>query len=193
MPDERTPRPLQPARVLVVEDDNLVQRALGRVIVAWGGSTKYAGSVAVARKLLRGFQPHVVLLDVRLPDGSGVEVAYEALATRSVRGIIVVSGQATAPEAFELGTLHITAYLEKPTNNKDIRAALIAAMVEPSPMGPLPLASLKARGMRALVEQVRVQAFNSAYLQAEGCIAETARLLGVSRQAVQRMVKQYFG
>jgi DNA-binding NarL/FixJ family response regulator len=82
--------PLAALQVLVLEDDPLVRRGLSRAL-------RVAGHVVVAvercsgvRDLARGFD--VAILDLELPDGSGVEVASELLAIRATRGVVFFSG-----------------------------------------------------------------------------------------------------
>ena len=68
-------------RVLLVEDEAL-NRALVRAIVGRGGGTvtvvlTEAGTIAAARTVLDREEVDVMLLDVRLPDGSGLDLASE--------------------------------------------------------------------------------------------------------------------
>jgi DNA-binding NarL/FixJ family response regulator len=79
MSRERT----NPIRLLLVDDHEVVRIGLGAVLNLTPGM-KVVGQAARgddARKLSRRLQPDVVLLDIRLPDGSGVEVARDILSS----------------------------------------------------------------------------------------------------------------
>src|SRR5262249_20797581 len=64
-------------RVLVVEDDRAVQRALKRLFEAKGYGVDIAGSGTAALEIFQNTPPAVVLLDLRLPGASGKEVCRE--------------------------------------------------------------------------------------------------------------------
>jgi CheY-like chemotaxis protein len=89
-------------RILHVEDDELNQ-ALVRAIVARsadpavnGAQVVAAGSLALARAALAGGAFDVVLLDMRLPDGSGLDLAAEIRqgGGRASPAVIALSGAA---------------------------------------------------------------------------------------------------
>jgi CheY-like chemotaxis protein len=60
--------------VLVVEDDPAVARVLGVMLQRDGHHVALAGSLDEARRVLARIRPAVILLDVQLPDGSGLEL-----------------------------------------------------------------------------------------------------------------------
>lgn len=68
--------------VLVVEDDEALRDSLAELLAPHGYRVHIAGSLAEARAALEGESPDVALVDVRLPDGSGTELAGELLAKR---------------------------------------------------------------------------------------------------------------
>jgi EAL domain-containing protein (putative c-di-GMP-specific phosphodiesterase class I)/signal transduction histidine kinase/ActR/RegA family two-component response regulator len=60
--------------VLVVEDDEAAQQALSRLLKSAGFVPKVSGSVTEARSLVESAEPEIVLCDLSLADGSGVEL-----------------------------------------------------------------------------------------------------------------------
>lgn len=81
------------ATVLIVDDDDLAVRTLRAVLGRAGRDALAAGSVSAARELLAGWTPACVVLDRRLPDGDGLDLAAE-LRDRFGNGlrIVVLSG-----------------------------------------------------------------------------------------------------
>ena len=67
-------------RILVVEDDRAVARGLEYALQADGYAVLSAPTAARALELARTADPHLALLDVRLPDGSGLDIC------RTLRG-----------------------------------------------------------------------------------------------------------
>ncbi|MGO9179849.1 MAG: response regulator transcription factor [Candidatus Limnocylindrales bacterium] len=85
-----------PLRVLIVDDYELVRQGLVALLERHPGFqvVAQAGSVAEAIEMAGRYQPDLVVMDVRLPDGSGIEAAREirvehpqskVLATRHAR------------------------------------------------------------------------------------------------------------
>lgn len=91
-----------PSKVLVVDDDALLLRALVRLLVLDGHAVTGAVSVAAARKLAATLLPDVVVLDVGLDDGEGLELAPTLVAsgTRVIffSGTVVPSVVASASQ-----------------------------------------------------------------------------------------------
>jgi DNA-binding NarL/FixJ family response regulator len=75
-------RPSKPIRLLIVDDHEVVRIGLGAVLDLTPGIkvVGHAGRKDEARQLSIRLKPDIVLLDIRLPDGSGVEAARDILA-----------------------------------------------------------------------------------------------------------------
>jgi DNA-binding NarL/FixJ family response regulator len=73
------PRPERPLRVLIVDDHEVVRQGLVALLSRRDGFEVVAegGTVAEALAAARRFQPDLAVLDVRLPDGSGIEACRE--------------------------------------------------------------------------------------------------------------------
>lgn len=120
---------LRSARVLLVEDDPHVQQ-LGQLILGDAGYVvDVAGTCALARELVEAVKPDVVLLDVHLPDGLGLDV-LEALQRDPVTAgipVIVVTGsmEAGAVRALDAGAHD---FLAKPFEPTELLARVRAAL-----------------------------------------------------------------
>ena len=60
--------------ILLVEDDASLQRSMEAFFGDCGFSTAAATTLGQARKLVRSLQPRLCILDLNLPDGSGLDV-----------------------------------------------------------------------------------------------------------------------
>jgi DNA-binding NtrC family response regulator len=64
-------------KVLIIDDDQMVRWTLAEALRGWGYLPVEAGAIAEGMDLLEGEHPTVVLLDVNLPDGSGLDALTE--------------------------------------------------------------------------------------------------------------------
>lgn len=99
-----------PRRVLLVDDHPLFRAGLRASLTARPGYEVVgeAGSVAEALRLIRELAPDVVLLDISLPDGSGLEVLRRLEGTDRHPRVLVVSMHARIDciaESFRAGAL----------------------------------------------------------------------------------------
>ena len=66
-----------PGNILIIDDEDKLRSLLGRIIKLEGFTVKEAADLKAARKLLEKESPDVVLCDVKLPDGNGVDFVNE--------------------------------------------------------------------------------------------------------------------
>lgn len=111
---------------LIVEDDPNSLSGLSAILAADGFSVDTAVTLADARAALARFIPDVVLVDLNLPDGGGLELLHH-LPAQPPGGslpVIVMTGNATVESAIE-GLRHgIWDYLLKPVNIPRLRSLL---------------------------------------------------------------------
>ena len=111
-------------RVLVVEDDPDVRASLQAMLLALGAQVELAGSVEEAAERLEAMRYNGVLLDLRLPDGSGYDVAELVSSDMSLnRGTPLVALSAYH-EADVSGDALFAAKFEKPISVARLRSAL---------------------------------------------------------------------
>src|SRR5215475_1465883 len=78
--------------ILLVEDEPVLRASMSRGLARLPNvEVVDAGSVADAKKLLGAVKPHLVVTDLDLPDGSGVEVISEIATLKLAIPIVVVS------------------------------------------------------------------------------------------------------
>ncbi len=112
-------------RILVVEDDPAIAETIATALAREGWQTVPAGLLAQARTLLAGSD--AVVLDIGLPDGSGLDFCRELRTTSSVPVLFLSS---RADEIDRVVGLEIGAddYLAKPFSPRELVARLRALM-----------------------------------------------------------------
>jgi two-component system response regulator AtoC len=112
--------------VLIVEDDVNLRAALAALVSREGAVPREAGTLEEARKRLAESPLDAVLVDLTLPDGSGLSLlgAPEALGTPEY---IVVTGDGTAESAVQALKRGAIDYLTKPVDRARLRSVLANA------------------------------------------------------------------
>jgi len=178
-------------RVVVVEDDAALRSAITRVVGGWGASVTGAGTAADARTLLEEPPlPELVIVDVRLPDESAFGLLDVISRLSPAPVVLAMSGKASPEEAFLLAQKGVRAYLPKPFSIEELTSVVEAALRELPSLEPLVTALVGRVPMRELQREVRRVMVREALAQSEGSRSGAARLLEVSRQAVQQAVRQ---
>src|SRR5204862_1877974 len=98
--DAARPAPAAMHEALIIEDEPNERLGLSALLDAEGFRTRTADSLASARRRLAETVPELVLLDLSLPDGSGLEL-MEDLGGASRPDIIVLTGHATVDSAVQ--------------------------------------------------------------------------------------------
>ena len=119
-------------RVLVVDDEPHVGATLRDVLVELGYVVTVAGGGAEALQLVPVFAPDVVLLDLLMPEMSGVEVLEHLRRDRPTLPVVIMSGNEDVEVA--RATLRDGAfdYLGKPFKIDALARVVAAAVVPPS-------------------------------------------------------------
>lgn len=105
--------PLSGISILVIEDDKLLSRRVSAYLESRGGEVMTGSSLEEARNLLSGFSFDVVLSDIHLPDGNGLDLLRSNLYPATTRVLVMTAegGVETAVEAMRLGAAD---FLSKP-------------------------------------------------------------------------------
>mgnify|MGYP003286498935 CR=1 FL=1 len=111
-------------KVLIVDDDQTIRSTLAEVVSTWDYRTFEAASLAEALAVADRERPDAVLLDVKLPDGSGISILDELKKRSPEPVIIVITGYVTHKDAFEAGLRHAYGYVTKPIDQIQVRSML---------------------------------------------------------------------
>ena len=99
--------------ILIVDDDRDTREWLGEVARCEGFTVSDAETLRTARAQLMRQQPDVLLTDLHLPDGNGMELVAELDRAASIE-VIVITGHASVNSAVEALRIGATDYLTKP-------------------------------------------------------------------------------
>ncbi len=100
--------------VLIVDDDDALREQLSAYLGSRGIDCRFAADGRQAMAALEDQQPDVLLLDIRLPDTSGIELAVRAAALSPASKIILMSGYDDAVIEANKANLEVFAVIEKP-------------------------------------------------------------------------------
>jgi DNA-binding response OmpR family regulator len=114
------------ARLLLVEDDETVGSSLVASLAAAGHEIGWAKDLTQARVRLSGSTMDLVLLDLGLPDGDGLQVCKELRASDERTIIVVVTAQSAAADAVRALDAGADDYVTKPFRTEELLARLRA-------------------------------------------------------------------
>jgi DNA-binding response OmpR family regulator len=102
--------------ILIVDDDPRLARAMLTRLRAVGYTVAHADTGAAALAALRDFHPHLIILDIRLPDMLGFQVceSIRAISTHRETPIVFVSANASGEDRRKAALAGGTDFLAKP-------------------------------------------------------------------------------
>ena len=122
--------PHQPTvlRLLVVDDHEIVRGGLVALLErrAAFSVVAQAGTVAEAIEAARTYQPDLVIMDIRLPDGSGIEATREIRAENPAIRVLMLTSYPDEEAVFAAIVAGASGYLLKRIGARDLVAALEA-------------------------------------------------------------------
>jgi len=165
-------------RLLLVEDSAALAEAL---LFAFGFEDGIepigvAPTVSRALEMVADEQPDVVLMDVRLPDGSGIEAVSRVIASRPDTHVIVMTAHADNLVALEAADAGAAGFLLK-----DVRIATIVAGVRRAAAGAL---AIEPVVLDAMLAQVRTGGAADVDLSPPECDVLSLLAQGLDRGAI---------
>jgi DNA-binding NtrC family response regulator len=113
--------------VLVVDDDRTTRETLADFFETLGYAARTAGTATEGRQAAAQHAPDVALLDLRLPDASGLTLLEALRADDPEIGIIMLTGHADVPTAVRAMQQGALDFLEKPVDLEALDAAVTRA------------------------------------------------------------------
>jgi len=120
------PSTQKPLRLLVVDDHEVVRQGLVSLLERREGFqvVAQAGTVAEAIDAANKFQPDLIVMDVRLPDGSGIEACREIRAEHPGTRVVILTSYPDEEAVFASIVAGASGYLLKQIRGRDLVAAL---------------------------------------------------------------------
>ncbi|MFD1712059.1 sigma-54-dependent Fis family transcriptional regulator [Ottowia sp. GY511] len=131
------------ARILVVDDEPDLRTLYELTLLREGHEVHAAGTVAEARDELAAQSFDIVITDMRLPDGLGLDLLRELVAQQRTERCIVITAYGSAENAVEALKCGAFDYLTKPVDLRQFRSVVASAFQTP---GRLPAPAAKTTG-----------------------------------------------
>jgi two-component system response regulator AtoC len=115
-------------KVLIVDDEKLIRWSVRRQVEEWGYAALEAESGTGALAQIRVETPELILLDVRLPDQSGIEVLREIKQNNLSIPVIMITGDPQLDDiktAIKLGALD---FIKKPLDFDELQITMANAI-----------------------------------------------------------------
>src|SRR6202522_3247710 len=120
--------PANSERILVIEDDRAVQKALKRLFEAEGFTVDIAGNGAEGLEMFRAAPPSVLVLDLSLPGTPGQDVCREISQAAPSVPIVILSAKTEVMDKVLLLELGAHDYVTKPFSPRELLARVRTAM-----------------------------------------------------------------
>jgi two-component system, response regulator RegA len=172
----------KPPTVLVVDDDDRLRSRLAAAFADRGFGVHEADSAGAALRVGRAVGPTHAVVDLRLPDDSGLAVVRDLHAFDPAMRIVVLTGYGSIATALDAVRLGATNYLTKPADAEDILRAFDGQALPAAPPDPSDVPSLS---------RVEWEHINRVLADSGGNISEAARRLGLHRRSLQRKLAKY--
>jgi two-component system, NtrC family, response regulator AtoC len=111
-------------KILIVDDDSFIRLALTEALRSWDFEPFEADSVSSARSRFREIEPPIVLLDIDLPDGSGLDVLGDVKEHRPDTIAIMVTGNVDVPNVVSALRGGAHDFISKPIKLEELRVTL---------------------------------------------------------------------
>ena len=106
--------PILEKQILLVEDENVFAKAVKKHLQRSGYKVELAENLKTAREAYKKLSPDLVLLDMRLPDGSGLDLLSEIKLSNTSSSVLVMSAYGELEDAVSAMKLGASDYLKKP-------------------------------------------------------------------------------
>jgi two-component system, NtrC family, response regulator PilR len=126
----------QSARILVVDDEPDLRTLYELTLLREGYHVDTAVDLAQARNFLAGHAYDVLITDMRLPDGMGLELLGELVLSQRQERCIVITAYGSAENAVTALKSGAFDYLTKPVDLKQFRAVVASAVQQPEARAP---------------------------------------------------------
>ena len=166
--------------LLIVDDDNPLRDRLARAMEKKGFQVTQAESVQKGMFFAKSSPPAFAVVDLRLGDGSGLEVVKEIQSQKKNSRIVMLTGYGNIPTAVAAVKAGAIDYIPKPADADDVENALLAS--------PMAKANPPENPMSA--DRVKWEHIHRVFELCNRNVSETARRLKMHRRTLQRILSK---
>ncbi len=180
--------PVLEKHILILEDEEVFARAVQKKLTRTGYVCRVVGSLAAARLAYKDSKPDLVLLDMRLPDGSGLEWLEEIRKKDATIAVLAMSAYGEVEDAVSAMKLGASDYLRKPIDLDELVLNIRKVLDRDELTRKLNYSSKREKhaaeeveflGNCAAIEEVRKQVLHIAQLsRSSDAIPPTVLILG---------------
>ena len=166
--------------LLIVDDDNPLRDRLARAMEKKGFQVTQAESVKQGISSAKNAPPAFAVVDLRLNDGSGLEVVKEIQKIKKNSRIIMLTGYGNIPTAVAAVKAGAIDYIPKPADADDVENALLA----------MPESKAKPPENPMSADRVKWEHIHRIFELCNRNVSETARRLKMHRRTLQRILSK---
>ena len=166
--------------LLIVDDDNPLRDRLVRAMEKKGFQVTQAESVEKGINQAKNFPPAFAVVDLRLIDGSGLEVVKEIRKNKQDSRVVMLTGYGNIPTAVAAVKAGAIDYIPKPADADDEESALLAS---PDSKAVPPKNPMSA-------DRVKWEHIHRVFELCNRNVSETARRLKMHRRTLQRILSK---
>jgi len=166
--------------LLIVDDDSLLRDRLARAMEKKGFKVKQAEGVKMGITQVKNSPPAFAVVDLRLGDGSGLEVVKEIHKQNRDSRVVMLTGYGNIPTAVAAVKAGAIDYIPKPADADDVENALLAS--------PESKANPPENPMSA--DRVKWEHIHRVFELCNRNVSETARRLKMHRRTLQRILSK---
>jgi len=169
--------------IVVVDDDQVFRNRLCRAFRDRGCEAHEAATKEECLELSSTLSPDLVLLDLKMPDISGLDLIHSVKEIDATISVIMLTGYGSIPTAMQALKLGADHYLAKPADAEQILDAYAELTTGATARHTPTTVPTLAR-----VEWEHIQ---RVLADCEGNISQAAKLLGIHRRSLQRKLSKY--
>jgi two-component system response regulator RegA len=171
----------QDKSLLILDDDDPLRGRLSRAMEKKGFIVKEAKTVSEGLQIVKNSPPpSFALVDLRLEDGSGLDVVKELFKNKKNCRIVMLTGYGNLPTAVAAIKAGAIDYMAKPVDADDIEAALLAS----------PDSKAKPPENPMSADRVKWEHIHRVFELCNRNVSETARRLKMHRRTLQRILSK---
>ncbi len=115
-------------KILLIDDEEVIQDVLTKLLSPEGFEVDISDSLASAREAAEKEEYDIIILDLRLPDGNGLEILDYLLQNQPNTPVIILTAFPTVESAIEALKKGAFDYLQKPFRNRELLEVVQKAM-----------------------------------------------------------------